>query len=122
SGGHEVVERTGVACDEAFQFYYAENLEVLREAGAELVFWSPLTEPLPSVDGLCFGGGYPEVHAARLSRNVSARNAVRAFAEAGRPIYAECGGGMYLAQTLQDLDGGGPPMGGRPPPAPRRRP
>ena len=116
------VARIGVARDEAFQFYYAENLEMLREAGAELVFWSPLTEPLPSVDGLYFGGGYPEIHAARLARNAAARDAVRAFAEAGRPIYAECGGLMYLAETLEDPDGGAHPMVGVLPTTVRMRP
>jgi cobyrinic acid a,c-diamide synthase len=116
------IARIGVARDEAFQFYYAENLEMLREAGAELVFWSPLTEPLPRVDGLYFGGGYPEIHAARLAQNVSTRNAVRAFAEAGRPIYAECGGLMYLAETLEDPDGVAHPMVGVLPTTVRMRP
>jgi len=99
------IARIGVARDEAFQFYYAENLEMLRESGAELIFWSPLADKLPDVDGLYFGGGYPELHAARLAQNASARDAVRRFAEAGRPIYAECGGLMYLTETLEDLDG-----------------
>src|SRR5262249_47716644 len=57
------IARIGVARDEAFQFYYAENLEMLRESGAELIFWSPLADKLPDVDGLYFGGGYPELHA-----------------------------------------------------------
>ena len=98
--------RIGVARDAAFQFYYEENLERLRAAGAELHFWSPLADAsLPAVDGLYFGGGYPELHGARLAGNVGLRAAVRGFAEAGRPIYAECGGLMYLASSLQDLDG-----------------
>jgi cobyrinic acid a,c-diamide synthase len=96
----------GVARDAAFQFYYADNLDQLRAAGADLLFWSPQTDAaLPDVDGLYFGGGYPELHAHALSANVAIRDAVRRFAEAGRPIYAECGGLMYLAEELEDLDG-----------------
>jgi cobyrinic acid a,c-diamide synthase len=97
--------RIGVARDAAFQFYYEENFERLRAAGAELHFWSPLADAtLPAVDGLYFGGGYPELHGARLAANAGLRAAIRRFAEAGRPIYAECGGLMYLASSLQDLD------------------
>ena len=97
--------RVGVARDIAFQFYYHENLSLLRAAGAELVFWSPLRDELPDVDGLYFGGGYPELCAQALSDNVRARKAVRDVAERGTPIYAECGGLMYLAEALEDLDG-----------------
>jgi len=116
------IGRIGVARDEAFQFYYAENLEMLRAAGAELVFWSPLAERLPDVDGLYFGGGYPELHAARLAQNVSTREAVRRFSGAGRPIYAECGGLMYLTETLEDLDGVAHPMVGVLPTTVRMKP
>ena len=95
--------RIGVARDAAFQFYYAENLDLLRAAGAELVFWSPVVgSELPEVDGLYLGGGYPELHARRLAENAAMRKAVRVFAETGRPIYAECGGLMYLAEALED--------------------
>jgi cobyrinic acid a,c-diamide synthase len=98
--------RIGVAHDAAFQFYYTENLDLLREAGADLVAFSPLDAPaLPPVDGLYLGGGYPELHARRLAENVAMRRAVRHFADSGRPIYAECGGLMYLAESLED--GGG---------------
>jgi cobyrinic acid a,c-diamide synthase len=98
--------RIGVARDAAFQFYYAENLDRLRAAGAELVFWSPLTDgELPDVHGLYFGGGYPELHAARLAARADLHKAIRRFAEAGRPVYAECGGLMYLADALEDVDG-----------------
>ena len=95
-----------VARDVAFQFYYEENLELLRAAGARLVFWSPLVdrEP-PDADGLYFGGGYPELHAHALAANAVCRKAVRAFAERGGPVYAECGGLMYLADALEDADG-----------------
>jgi cobyrinic acid a,c-diamide synthase len=115
--------RIGVARDPAFQFYYAENLDRLRMAGAELVFWSPLAdgEP-PPVDGLYFGGGYPELHAARLAANADLRKAIRGFAEAGRPIYAECGGLMYLAEALEDFDGATYPMVGVLPTTVRMRP
>jgi cobyrinic acid a,c-diamide synthase len=115
--------RIGVARDAAFQFYYAENLDLLREAGAELHFWSPLDDhELPDVDGLYLGGGYPELHAGRLAENGAMRKAVRRFAEAGRPVYAECGGLMYLAETLEDAEGIAHPMAGVLPAAVRMRP
>jgi len=115
--------RIGVARDAAFQFYYAENLDLLRESGAELHFWSPLDDhDLPDVDGLYLGGGYPELHARRLSENAAVRKAVRRFAEAGRPVYAECGGLMYLAETLEDADGVAYPMAGVLPAGVRMRP
>jgi cobyrinic acid a,c-diamide synthase len=105
--------RIGVAHDASFQFYYAENLDRLRAAGADLVFWSPqVPGAFPDVDGLYFGGGYPELHARALSANVAVRESVRAFAGAGKPIYAECGGLMYLAAALEDLDGVAHPMVG----------
>jgi cobyrinic acid a,c-diamide synthase len=115
--------RIGVARDAAFQFYYAENLDLLRAAGAEVIFWSPQSDPaLPDVDGLYFGGGYPELHAPALTANVPVRNAVHAFAGAGGPIYAECGGLMYLAESLEDLDGVVHPMVGVLPTTVRMRP
>jgi cobyrinic acid a,c-diamide synthase len=115
--------RIGVARDAAFQFYYADNLDLLRAAGAELVFWSPLADrELPDVDGLYVGGGYPELHAARLAANVDLQKAVRRFAEAGKPIYAECGGLMYLAEAIEDLEGITRPMVGVLPATVRMRP
>jgi cobyrinic acid a,c-diamide synthase len=94
--------RVGLARDEAFCFYYADNLELLNQAGAELVEFSPVSGQLPhNLDGLYIGGGYPELHAAELAGNSGTREAIRAFADAGGPIYAECGGLMYLAQTLE---------------------
>jgi cobyrinic acid a,c-diamide synthase len=114
--------RIGVARDAAFQFYYAENFDRLRAAGAELVEWSPLADAeVPEVDGLYLGGGYPELHAARLADNATLRKSVRRFAEAGRPIYAECGGLMFLAESLEDVNGRVHPMVGLLPAAVRMR-
>ena len=115
--------RIGVARDSAFCFYYRDNFALLEAAGAELVFWSPLTaHALPRVDGLYFGGGYPELHAAALAANTPIRESVRAFADAGGPIYAECGGLMYLANALEDLDGATHAMVGLLPTVVRLRP
>lgn len=88
--------------DEAFSFYYPENLDALEQAGATLVFVRSMEdEALPSdVDGLYIGGGFPEEHAAKLQNNERLRRSVRAQAERGLPIYAECGGLMYLGRTL----------------------
>lgn len=98
--------RIGLAFDEAFHFYYDDNLRRLESLGAELVRFSPIHDGhLPDVDGLYFGGGYPEVHAEALSRNLSMRKAVRSFAEAQGPIYGECGGLMYLSNGIRTLDG-----------------
>ena len=105
--------RIGVARDLAFQFYYPANLDLLRAAGAELVFWSPLEDAeLPDVDALYLGGGYPEVYARELAGNAPMREAVRAFAAAGGPVYAECGGLLYLAEGLEDESGRLHPMVG----------
>lgn len=95
--------RLGVACDAAFCFYYHDNFERLRHAGAELVFFSPLLDAhLPrGLDALWIGGGYPELRAEALAANVTMRADIQQFAAAGRPIYAECGGLMYLCETLR---------------------
>ena len=91
-----------VARDEAFSFYYEENLEVLRECGAEIVFFSPLHDSeLPEADGLLIGGGYPELHAAELEANTAMREQIRAKAAEGMPVLAECGGFMYLQEYLE---------------------
>jgi cobyrinic acid a,c-diamide synthase len=97
----------GVAKDRAFSFYYQSSLDALRAAGAELVEVSPLrdTSLPPSLDGLYLGGGYPEVHAEELARNHSFLGSLRDFVSSGRPVYAECGGLMYLAEELKTLDG-----------------
>lgn len=99
--------RIGVAMDEAFCFYYRDNLRVLEDAGAELVPFSPLRdERLPeNLQGLLLGGGYPELWAERLSANVSMRRAVRGAIEGGMPSVAECGGFLYLHDGLCDREG-----------------
>ena len=92
--------------DAAFNFYYADNLDLLRAAGADLIEWSPLNdEKLPSdIHGLYFGGGFPEVFGETLAANQSARQSVRAAIEAGMPTYAECGGLMYLCDRIVDFN------------------
>lgn len=105
--------RIGFARDEAFSFYYASGLQELRAQGAELVPFSPLLDAaLPEVDGLLLGGGFPEQFAATLSGNSAMRSSIREAAEAGMPIYAECGGYMYLMQELIDPSGTAWPMAG----------
>ena len=94
--------RIGVARDNAFCFYYEDSLGLLRTVGAELVPFSPLSDSaLPAgLDGLYLGGGYPELYAAQLSENRSMCSSVRAALEAGLPCIAECGGFMYLTQSI----------------------
>ena len=94
--------RIGIAMDNAFCFYYKENLEVLREMGAELVFFSPLadTELPKPIHGIYFGGGYPEIYAKQLSKNQSMLKSVRETLENKIPCIAECGGFMYLTEKI----------------------
>jgi cobyrinic acid a,c-diamide synthase len=103
-----------VARDAAFDFYYEDNLDLLRAAGAGLRFFSPLADArIPEdADALYLGGGYPELHAAALSANGEMRDAVRRFASSGRPVYAECGGLMYLCDALIDEAGARHAMAG----------
>ena len=93
--------RIGIARDEAFAFYYPDDLEIFAEAGAELVPVDLIRDPcLPDLDGLFVGGGYPEVHAAALSANATMLESVRTALVGGLPAYAECGGLMYLCRSL----------------------
>ncbi len=96
--------RIAVARDAAFCFYYEENLRALRNAGAELCFFTPLSDrELPDCNGLYLGGGYPELHAMELSKNRTMRDSIRRAAENGMPIIAECGGFLYLQRTLDGI-------------------
>ncbi|MFA6921476.1 MAG: cobyrinate a,c-diamide synthase, partial [Gallionella sp.] len=94
--------RIGIAQDRAFGFYYADDLDALTSAGAELVPFDALRdENLPDVDALYIGGGFPETCAAELEANVSLRGQIRAAIEGGMPAYAECGGLMYLSRSIE---------------------
>ena len=106
--------RMGVARDEAFCFYYQENLEFLKNNGWELIEFSPLKDPhLPeALDAILLGGGYPECYAGQLSENVSMLEDIRAAAAAGVKILAECGGFLYLHRSLEGTDGKHYPMAG----------
>ena len=104
--------RIGILQDAAFQFYYSENLEALERAGAELVYLNALRDSgLPELDGLYIGGGFPETSARELAANGSFRESVRAAADRGLPIYAECGGLIYLGDSIV-LDGREYPLAG----------
>ncbi len=94
--------RIAIARDAAFGFYYADDLEALAGAGAELIAFDTLSAPrLPDADGLLIGGGFPEVHARALEANAPLRTAIRRAIESGMPAYAECGGLMYLCRELR---------------------
>ena len=104
--------KIAVARDQAFNFYYQDNLDLLEKSGAELVFWSPLNDSqLPkNIQGMYFGGGFPEVFAPQLSANLSLNQAVKNSILAGIPTIAECGGLMYLCEQIIDFDGKSWPM------------
>lgn len=106
--------RLAVARDAAFCFTYAETLEALQENGAKLCFFSPLQDTAlpPDIGGLYLPGGYPELYAAELAANAPMRAALKAAVENGLPTAAECGGFLYLGQTLEDADGTPHPMAG----------
>lgn len=99
--------RIGVARDEAFCFYYQDNLDLLAEAGATLVEFSPLNDRVlpPGLDGIYLGGGYPELFGEPLAQNLTMLAEIKAWSDAGLPLYAECGGFIYLCQGLVDQEG-----------------
>ena len=106
---HKITEKTiriGVARDEAFCFYYEDNLDLLKSLGAKLIFFSPLhDDTLPKdLDGILFGGGYPELYLKELEENESMRNSVKSAIENKMPSLAECGGFMYLHDTIFDSE------------------
>lgn len=98
--------RIGYALDKAFNFYYEDNLNLIKELGVELVPFSPIKdEVIPeAIDGLYIGGGFPEVFAKELQDNKSIRESIKESLEQGLPAYAECGGLMYLTESIRDLD------------------
>ncbi len=104
--------RVAVARDRAFSFYYEDNFDLLRECGADLIEFSPLSdERIPDgVDAIYLGGGYPEIYPQALSENNGLLAQIRSFAANGKPIYAECGGMMYLAESLTTLNNESFPM------------
>ena len=104
--------KIGLVRDSAFQFYYPENLEELEKRGAEIIDINALTDArLPDIDALYIGGGFPETNALRLAANTGFRNSIRHMAEKGLPIYAECGGLMFLGESIS-VEGEKYPMAG----------
>lgn len=95
-----------IAYDEAFNFYYQDNIELLEKAGVKVVFFSPLRdEKVPEADLIYLGGGFPEIFASRLEKNESMRKDLKRLSEQNKPIYAECGGLMYLGEYILDQNG-----------------
>ncbi len=99
--------KIALAYDRAFCFYYEDNIDLLKSCGAEVVRFSPLADPrIPDdSDAVYIGGGYPELYAGELARNVSMQESIREWAHANKPLYAECGGLMYLSTGVRDFDG-----------------
>jgi cobyrinic acid a,c-diamide synthase len=116
--------KIAVARDAAFSFYYEDNLDLLRESGAEILFFSPLADVKlpPGVSGLYLGGGFPEMYAAQLAQNPPLYESIRQANSAKMPIYSECGGFMYLSEAIIDLDGQEHPMIGLVPGLTRMQP
>jgi cobyrinic acid a,c-diamide synthase len=104
--------RIAVARDAAFSFLYADNLRLLEAMGAELHFFSPLADPDIGADAVYLPGGYPELHLQTLAANTGMKRALRAHVDAGRPLYAECGGMLYLLEHLTDKTGQGADLAG----------
>jgi cobyrinic acid a,c-diamide synthase len=92
--------RVGIAYDHVFNFYYADLFDILEALGSEIVFFSPASGDLPDADGYIIGGGYPEMHASALAENQNMLEEIRKRSEDGTPLYAECGGLMYLTREL----------------------
>lgn len=98
--------RIGIARDTAFSFIYAANLDLLRAMGATLMFFSPLADSvLPDIDSLYLPGGYPELHLQTLQANLAMKAALQTHVQQGKPIYAECGGMLYLLESIIDKNG-----------------
>lgn len=117
AGTRQPSERTfrlGLAWDEAFLFYYQDALDLARQLNAEIIPFSPLHDPaMPEdLDGVMLGGGFPELHLKSLSANTPFLESLRSCAERGTPIYAECGGYMYLGRSIRDFEGNELPMAG----------
>ena len=103
--GNKKRVKIGVATDEVFTFYYKENFEALEANNARIVPFSPLhDDEVPDVDGIYIGGGYPEIFAEGLKSNESMRNSIYKYYNDGNPIYAECGGLMYLSKSINNKD------------------
>ncbi len=101
-----ILKKIAVAYDKAFCFYYEDNLDLLRSSGAEIIAFSPLSDPsLPDgIDAVYIGGGYPELYAQELSGNHSMLQSIHDWSNSGKPLYAECGGLMYLSEGIYDLE------------------
>lgn len=105
--------KIGIAYDKGFNFYYQYNLDLLEKLGAELIYFSPVQdERLPDADGLYLGGGFPESFLEQLANNTDMKNDMKEKIEAGLPVYAECGGLMYLSEEIIDTEGNVYPMVG----------
>jgi cobyrinic acid a,c-diamide synthase len=102
SSGDEPRVTIGIVRDSAFQFYYPDNLDALENLGADIVFISPLgQDSIPEVDAIYMGGGFPETHAPQLAKNQAFRDNLRTLSRKGLPIYAECGGLIFLGESIQ---------------------
>ena len=114
TGAHEILARIAVARDEAFSFIYAATITALENAGAEIVYFSPVHDnSLPeNIDGLYLPGGYPELYGRQLAANEYMRESIREAVTAGLPTIAECGGFLYLSSELKDAEGRNWPMVG----------
>ncbi|HZK53081.1 MAG TPA: cobyrinate a,c-diamide synthase [Desulfosporosinus sp.] len=106
--------RLGLALDEAFLFYYQDALDLAKRLNFTIVPFSPLHDLAlpPDLDGIFIGGGFPELHLARLSENLTFLDSLRSYAASGKPVYAECGGYMYLGRSISDFEGQEFPLAG----------